>query len=811
MGATLHATVDQFGRVLKKIYDSTAGSRMHPNEIRAAFKAVRGLFSSLVKHPQDKIIMKHLYLPSTNGVLIRSDELLFNNDPTYTYRIQDFDKQFLVDLVECQVSVANYEDLIKKLPIKLRPVMLTSLVKEKLEESSRRQMITSTITERLRYQIQSRSFSHGIARLLRHEHYRSGQKLPVEVVESVQDNLRNIRVLGASKVVTHLTVEGKIIAGSELESDCFVESERINQIDLWNIYVARSASLNEELLVSIADVVNAIIGGLLKNSLHYLQPILSCAPHSITKVLDRLKVRPDHSVDFIQPTLPVPGSFVPIEDHHLLREDFDGFEQGEYVGYELDDDEDKYAPTYIYAIVLEKITGDETNSLFCSKYQINVGDVRQTVTAHATDLYKFHRITGFVSRPSSTTTEDTGYHMPKFAESRSVSLENILDGDEPISNDNPSMPPQSNIRARKGFRKHPRRKKSGSEEPEPRPELQPEPRPDYSSHHSASHTHRTYQEQEDTSNFSTNQHVPDFSEYQNQYFEKTNHDDSYFQTEHHEEIYTEQRSHQDSDVHTEYHYEQKEHWNHNEDVQCEDGIHDEEQEQTHFTTEDIDDEDDADCAFDGEEEEVIEVTLEEVMNEISDCLEEGWKLSAQQRKKVIKRLLLRWHPDKNIGDERVATIMTQHIYAEIERLDQGLPRPAQYEEEMSGFSFDPRNPFAQSQTFQKNFYSAYKKYYDEANERAKTHREQRKKYQENFSRQYSSGEADYNFDVPPSFSHSNPQPAQARRFFRQAQEDLRAADNDYDAKEPAYEWVCFKSHQVRMHAYNNVGILNKLG
>ena len=83
--------------------------------------------------------------------------------------------------------------------------------------------------------------------------------------------------------------------------------------------------------------VNRIIGGVLRNSVHYLQPILSCQPHNISKVLDRLKIRPDHSVDFKQPTLPLPGSFIPVEDHHLLREDFEKFDNGEYVGYELDD------------------------------------------------------------------------------------------------------------------------------------------------------------------------------------------------------------------------------------------------------------------------------------------------------------------------------------------------------------------------------------------------------------------------------------------------------------------------------------------
>ena len=818
LGATLHATVDQYAAVLKKIYKGTNGLRMHPNEIRSAFKAVRGLFSNLIKHTQDEVKAKVLYLPSNHGMLVRSTELVFNNDPTYTYRIKDFQKTFLVDLIECQVTAVNYQDLIQSLPRRLQPIMLTDLVKEQLEDTSKRLMVTSTITERLKYQMQSRAFSHGLSRLLRHEQYRSGQKIPEDVVESIQERLRNIRVLGAAKVVTYLSVEGERIDGSDLESDCFVESHIINNIELWNIYVARSASLNEELLVSIADVVNGIIGGLLKNSVHYLQPILACAPHSITKVLDRLKIRPDHSVDFIQQTLPIPGSFVPIDDHHLLREDFDEFETGEYVGYELEDDEVKYASTYIYAIVIEKVSeGGDGNSLFCSKYEINVGDERNTVIAHSTDLYKFHRITGFISRPSSTTTDDAGYtyKAPKFAESRSVSMEDILDGNdgEPtlLPEHNPNQP--SGIRPRKGFKRHQRHKCSQGEK-SPTGEKGHFSRKklddlnyDEFSYENYKKKHRFMDDEEQyndrnynqqpkdrSDEYNADEQFPNFSEYMKQHREQLKSED------HEQPKYCadnkDQRSVENTDIQDE---------ESNSTFTCTEDVNNQSQNSDYEETCTLSEHSDRsepnpenhDGVFNDVEGDVIEVTLDELLNEISDCLEEGWKLPEGQRKKVIKRLLLRWHPDKNIGDEKVATIMTQHIYSEMERLEQGLPRPAQYEEEMAGFSFDPRNPFAQSESFKHNFYHAYQKYYEEANEKAKRHREQRKKYQEHFSREYFDSDADYsNFDVPPSFSSANPQPAQARRFFRQAQEDLRAADNDYDGKEPAYEWVCFKAHQV---------------
>ena len=65
-----------------------------------------------------------------------------------------------------------------------------------------------------------------------------------------------------------------------------------------------------------------------------------------------------------------------------------------------------------------------------------------------------------------------------------------------------------------------------------------------------------------------------------------------------------------------------------------------------------------------------DTTVEDIMNDVSDKLEEAWRLPEKQRKKIIKRLLLKWHPDKNIGAEKLATVIMQHIQSEIDRLVQ---------------------------------------------------------------------------------------------------------------------------------------------
>lgn len=58
------------------------------------------------------------------------------------------------------------------------------------------------------------------------------------------------------------------------------------------------------------------------------------------------------------PTLQPPGTFIPLDLHHLLKQDLVDFESEEYVGFELDDPEMRNqsgSATYIYATVIEKL------------------------------------------------------------------------------------------------------------------------------------------------------------------------------------------------------------------------------------------------------------------------------------------------------------------------------------------------------------------------------------------------------------------------------------------------------------------------
>ena len=161
--------------------------------------------------------------------------------------------------------------------------------------------------------------------------------------------------------------------------------------------------------------------------------------------------------------------------------------------------------------------------------------------------------------------------------------------------------------------------------------------------------------------------------------------------------------------------------------------------------------------------------LEEAMDEITEVLEEAWELPKQKRDKIIKRVYLTWHPDKNPGNEEFSTKVFQFLQSEIARLERGEPRRPRAEARTAGFNDE---------------YSCggYSSFFTNWNHRARTHRSQHDHFKE---------------DHVGSGSHRpNPQPREARRWFRQADADLKAAGN-YSGAQPSYEWVCFLCHQVR--------------
>ncbi|KAK2906175.1 hypothetical protein Q8A73_010118 [Channa argus] len=162
----------------------------------------------------------------------------------------------------------------------------------------------------------------------------------------------------------------------------------------------------------------------------------------------------------------------------------------------------------------------------------------------------------------------------------------------------------------------------------------------------------------------------------------------------------------------------------------------------------------------------LPVSFAEAKREIDKCLAEIWTLPKEERDKAIKRLYLRWHPDKNPDSETLATEAFQYLQNRIDELSKGTAGK-------TAGSSCPRGK------------SHYKDFYQQWNQEARHHRSSREKFSRNF---HSYNFWTYNENVP------RPNKEEAQRWCRQARCDLQAAYNDIGGK--STEWCLFKVHQA---------------
>ncbi|XP_067266615.1 sacsin-like [Chanodichthys erythropterus] len=161
---------------------------------------------------------------------------------------------------------------------------------------------------------------------------------------------------------------------------------------------------------------------------------------------------------------------------------------------------------------------------------------------------------------------------------------------------------------------------------------------------------------------------------------------------------------------------------------------------------------------------VFPETFEEIKKEIDQSLNEIWNMSSEDKQKALKRLYLRWHPDKNPGNEELANEAFKYLQNRIEELQQG------------------KTTHKTSSTWRD-----FRDFYDMWNTEARSHRRGRERFYQNYSKRH------YNFW---SYHRETPRPnrGEAKRWFEQAQCDIRAAHNDTGGD--CSEWCLFKVHQA---------------
>ncbi|XP_019945613.2 sacsin [Paralichthys olivaceus] len=162
----------------------------------------------------------------------------------------------------------------------------------------------------------------------------------------------------------------------------------------------------------------------------------------------------------------------------------------------------------------------------------------------------------------------------------------------------------------------------------------------------------------------------------------------------------------------------------------------------------------------------LPTSVEEAKREIDKCLEEIWSLPAEERHKAIKRLYLRWHPDKNPDHQSLANEAFKYLLNRVEELKNGRGKTTG-----SSCSRD---------------YWDFSDFYQQWNQEARYHRTNRERF---------SGGSGYSYNFWTNYGNvPRPNKEEAQRWCRQARCDLNAAYKDNGGG--STEWCLFKVHQA---------------
>ena len=388
LGATKRATTDQYSNVLIKLHTRTAHNELDPNELLCAMKAMSGLFRVL-KESRHSPSVPILFLLSEARTLVRSTMLVFNDAPSYYERAGALpDLQFMARVQEC--GDLRPEDSLRRLDTALQPVMLSSVVNERLVEECTWCNSTDSLAARLSVRLQSPVFLGAISRLAHHEAYLRGIEADRANIDDATNRLSTINVHGIiGDVITELVYKETALVDSRLSKTCFVGKPiQMGHVAQWYVYVSNDVSNDPEqsmdLCVSLAEVINEIMSGLLKGAILYLLPIISCqGVDDINVKLNKLNVREHHPTAAIQRSgmVPLPGGQVSEAHQTLFKAGEEDFAVGEYVGYRPDD-----CHHIVYSIIKERHPPSSNEVT----YGIHTWENKATIAA-VSQLYKFVR------------------------------------------------------------------------------------------------------------------------------------------------------------------------------------------------------------------------------------------------------------------------------------------------------------------------------------------------------------------------------------------------------------------------------------
>ncbi len=352
------ATKAHYCDVLQRLHREVGDEKMNPNELYSSLKAFRGLIDlfnrTLPQVGEDRkgAELEQLYLPTKDHQLVLSNKTILIDDVLLHNRVSQLkDVNYIIgaehftgravefkDFYKQSVSKAMLRRFIKALPIEQQPKFLSHVLEEELEESHDEISASTEMAKQISEMLQTPEFQEGLLRLIRQKVNQEDEENELEEEEREHketcNNLAKLTIEGRQEIKTYMCYHGNRIPESERSKEIYHKFEKDtdgNVVKCTLFVINKTMKDFDDFWEELANFIDQVTGDRIGRNVTYLQKMFTMSISRISAFLDSKGIcRLNRSVGSCP--LPRPGDPIPIDDHHLLVQDFHSFRKGEYVG-----------------------------------------------------------------------------------------------------------------------------------------------------------------------------------------------------------------------------------------------------------------------------------------------------------------------------------------------------------------------------------------------------------------------------------------------------------------------------------------------
>lgn len=172
-------------------------------------------------------------------------------------------------------------------------------------------------------------------------------------------------------------------------------------------------------------------------------------------------------------------------------------------------------------------------------------------------------------------------------------------------------------------------------------------------------------------------------------------------------------------------------------------------------------------------------TLDEIFSEVRASLKYAFTLPDSDRKTICRRIMRKWHPDKNLHDVSRATKVFQYIRRIIQKLENGENVDVN----------DKAKPTNTRYPWSENLFEEFDRSF---------------RREQNYERHYSSFSSNSSKPRAKTTKHTyypNPQPYTANKWLDEAKYDICFTQRAEQTNNNSFSWICFSSYKVSENIY----------